>query len=224
MNGKHISMNHYSLPPHPRALLFDIDCTLYTSVFWAKEQIALQVRHFASIRGISEKEAFHMIDQERSRQETQTGRKTSLGNALTAFGIPIEESIRWRETLLEPQQFLKPDARLREVLIVLAKSFSLAAVTNNPTIPAEKTLEALGVRDLFPVLVALDTTGVSKPHPEPYLKAARNLGVCCTDCISIGDRFDIDIAIPLELGMGGILVDSVLDVYELPAVLLVNPT
>jgi phosphoglycolate phosphatase/putative hydrolase of the HAD superfamily len=33
--------------------------------------------------------------------------------------------------------------------------------------------------------------------------------------VSIGDRCDIDIALPLELGMGGILVEGVEDVYAL---------
>jgi phosphoglycolate phosphatase/putative hydrolase of the HAD superfamily len=35
----------------------------------------------------------------------------------------------------------------------------------------------------------------------------------------VGDRYDIDIALPLELGMGGILVDGVEDVYRLPALI-----
>jgi phosphoglycolate phosphatase/putative hydrolase of the HAD superfamily len=39
-------------------------------------------------------------------------------------------------------------------------------------------------------------------------------------CLSVGDRYDIDIALPLELGMGGILVDGVEDVYRLPELLL----
>jgi phosphoglycolate phosphatase/putative hydrolase of the HAD superfamily len=33
----------------------------------------------------------------------------------------------------------------------------------------------------------------------------------------VGDRYDIDIAIPLELGMGGILVDGVEDTCHLPS-------
>jgi phosphoglycolate phosphatase/putative hydrolase of the HAD superfamily len=35
----------------------------------------------------------------------------------------------------------------------------------------------------------------------------------------VGDRYDIDIALPLQLGMGGVLVDGVSDVYGLPPVL-----
>ena len=39
------------------------------------------------------------------------------------------------------------------------------------------------------------------------------------DCISIGDRFDIDLSLALSLGMGGILVSGVEEVWELPRIL-----
>jgi len=213
-------MKTFNLPGKPKALLFDIDLTLYTNEQWAHEQIAVQISHFASLRGIEVHTAKQLIDEERTRREELTGKKTSLGNALTAFGIPISESIRWREELLHPEKFLESDPLLRETLIALAGRYSLAAVTNNPSLPAERTLTALGVRDLFPILVGLDTTGVSKPHRKPYTTAADALGVPYDTCISIGDRYDIDIAVPLELGMGGILVDGVHDVYELKNSLL----
>ncbi len=217
--GNPIAMKTFNLPASAHALLFDIDLTLYTNEEWAQEQIDVQIRYFAKLRGIPETDAQDLIAQERIRRETETGKKTSLGNALTAFGIPISESIRWREELLEPEKFLVPDPVLRKTLITLSRKFSLAAVTNNPSRPAGSTLAALGIRDLFPVLVALDTTGVSKPHKKPYITAAEALDVPPGACISIGDRYDIDIAVPLDLGMGGILVNGVEDVYTLPDLL-----
>ena len=39
------------------------------------------------------------------------------------------------------------------------------------------------------------------------------------ECISIGDRYDIDLALPLEMGMGGILVSGAEEVYQLPSIL-----
>jgi phosphoglycolate phosphatase/putative hydrolase of the HAD superfamily len=67
--------------------------------------------------------------------------------------------------------------------------------------------------------VGLDTCLLSKPNREIFLKAAAMCEVSANRCISVGDRFDIDIALPLELGMGGILVDGVEDVYKLPEIL-----
>jgi phosphoglycolate phosphatase/putative hydrolase of the HAD superfamily len=73
------------------------------------------------------------------------------------------------------------------------------------------------------VVVGLDTCEVSKPHEAPFRKAAELLAVPLAACISVGDRYDIDLALPLELGMGGILVNGAEDVYLLPGTLPTGP-
>lgn len=213
-------MKIHRIPEKTSCVIFDIDSTLYTNEAYALEQVDVQLRHFASLRGMSADEARKAIGDWRDEYARTHGRKVSLGNALVHFGVPISESIRWREELIEPARFLAKDARLRETLDSLARHFTLVAVTNNPILPARKTLDALGVRDAFRDLIGLDTTGVSKPHEKPFL-AARDIARCpIAECLSVGDRYDIDIALPLELGMGGILVDGVEDVYLLPDLLI----
>ena len=78
---------------------------------------------------------------------------------------------------------------------------------------------ALGVADLIEVLVGLDTCNLSKPAKEPFERAAGEAGVSPKNIISVGDRYDLDIAPALELGMGGVLVRGVEDVYKLPSLL-----
>ncbi len=212
-------MKVYRIPSDLRCVIFDIDSTLYTHPEYAHEQVDAQIRHFATLRGMEADEARALIAGERERHERETGSKISLGNAMTRFGVPIEESVRWRETLVEPARYLGRDERLRETLTRLARRFALRSVTNNPVKTARKTLRALGVDDLFPHLVGLDTTGFSKPHEKPFLIAAESAQAAPSQCLSIGDRYDIDLALPLELGMGGILVDGVEDVYRLQAML-----
>lgn len=148
------------------------------------------------------------------------GKKISLGNAFTHFGVTIEESIKMRRELLEPADFLSRDDALIAAITELKKSYSLICVTNNPVLPARKTLEAIGIADLIPDIIGLDTCGKSKPAKEPFLLAASRTGALPEQCLSVGDRFDMDISLPLELGMGGILVGGVSDVYKLPEILL----
>lgn len=213
-------MKVYHIPAEMQAILFDIDSTLYTNAAYAYEQVDVQLRHFAEIRGLAYKEAKAKIDAYRQNwAKEHGGAKTSFGNTLAAFGIPIEESIRWREKLINPADYLEYDAKLVETMEVLAKNYKIAAVTNNPLAPAKKTLETLGVISFFDEIVALDTCCVSKPHRLPYETAAKNLSVSIEKCLSVGDRYDIDLAVPLEMGMGGILVSGVKDVYELPGIL-----
>ena len=213
-------MRLYHLPPHLQAIIFDIDSTLYTNKEYAIYQNDIQIRHFARLEGMDYEEAVQRVAHTRSQWSAQHGGQSlSLGNTFCLLGHPIEESIRWREELLEPEQFLCRDERLRASLEALSHRFRLACLTNNPVLVGKKTLAALGVEHLVPLVIGLDSCQASKPHPAPFLLALEKLHCPPEHCLAVGDRYHIDLALPLELGMGGILVEGVEDVYRLPALL-----
>jgi phosphoglycolate phosphatase-like HAD superfamily hydrolase len=157
------------------------------------------------------------------------GIMTSLGNAMAAMGVDIATSVAWRKRLIDPARFLRVDPSLRTALGMLRDGSihahgptgarQLVAVTNNPRSVGEATLGALGVLDLFLRVVGLDDTMKSKPASEPYLFAAQAAGAPTETCVSVGDRYDVDLAVPLALGMGAILVAGAEDVYLLPGLL-----
>jgi phosphoglycolate phosphatase/putative hydrolase of the HAD superfamily len=202
------------------AVLFDMDCTLYTHEQYAQTQIDLPVARLAQLRGKTFEQMNNEIAEYRKNWSLANGGKSiSLGNALLAFGITIEETIQWRKELYRPEDYLSPDKQLRCVLEELASRFVLAVVTNNPVSVAQRTFSVLGVDDILQKIVGLDTCYLSKPNKVILEKAAQLCGIQARQCVSVGDRYDIDIALPLELGMGGILVDGVEDVYKLPDLL-----
>ena len=208
------------LPEKIKTIIFDIDSTLYTNGAYVSHQSEVQLRRFAKVRGISEREARTMFDDYRSEwSKTHGGQKISESNTFAALGIPIETCVAWRNELIEPADFLSRDEKLFAVLQTLKKSCALVCVTNNPIGVGCKTLCALGVEGCIETVIGLDTFGKSKPAKEPFEEAARRTGAKIEECLSVGDRYDIDIALPLEMGMGGILVDGVSDVYELEKVL-----
>ncbi len=213
-------MKVFFLPERPRALLFDIDGTLYDDAAYARFQVDVLVAELARVRGRPLDEVRAEVERVRRELGEREGRKTtSLGNAMAALGVDLATSVAWRERLIEPAAWLAPDAALDAALAALAARFRLAAVTNNPRLVALKGLAALGVAGRFEAVVGLDDTFRSKPAREPFELAARLLAVPITECVSIGDRHDVDLAVPLELGAGGILVDGASDVYRLPALL-----
>ena len=211
-------MKIYRLPPAINALVFDMDLTLYTHDEYGQYQLDCVIEKFAKIRGVPFNELYREIEDKRKTMTETLGRNPGLGNVLATYGVGIEDIVRWREELLEPAMFLKRDPRLRGTLEQLSHSFVLGVVTNNPVLVARKTFDALGVSGLFTVVVGIDCCMVSKPHRKPFEKFAELSGCPPETCVSIGDRYDIDLAIPLELGMGGILVDGVEDVYGLPEI------
>jgi phosphoglycolate phosphatase/putative hydrolase of the HAD superfamily len=214
-------MKAFSLPKKINAVLFDMDLTLYSDREYGQSQIDLLVEAAGKKRGRTFAEA--KADLEKARKEwasSHGGKKCGLSPILLSWGVGAEENIRWREELFQPEKYLtRKDPLLRAALEELSSSFALGVVTNNPVSVARRTLACLGVDDCFGVLVGLDTTGMSKPARAPYEKAAALVGFPPGECVSVGDRFEIDIATPLEMGMGGILVSGVEEVYHLSEVL-----
>ena len=209
------------MPKNVRGVIFDIDSTLYTNSAYAFEQVDCQVREFAKMRGITADEARKMVADYRKKFASENdGKKISLGNTLLAFGISIEQSVEWRKKLLEPADFLTRDEKLIEEIKILSQKYKLICVTNNPILPARKTLDAIGISDFFPDIVGLDTCFKSKPALEPFQTAIQKMNCRADECIAIGDRYDMDISLPLEMGMGGILVTGVEEVYNLDKVIM----
>lgn len=213
-------MKVYKIPQELKALIFDIDCTLYTNQPYAIEQVDCQIREYARVNDMTVEAARRKVSDYRKQfAMLHNGAKVSLGNTLLSFGVPIEKSIEWRKQLLEPSQYLSYDQKLVETLQSLSPYYKLICVTNNPVLPARKTLEAIGVSDFFSQIVGLDTCFKSKPAVEPFNTAVEWLGVQAENCLAIGDRYDMDVSLPLELGMGGILVTGVEEIYKLPELL-----
>lgn len=213
-------MKIYRLPETILALVFDMDLTLYTSPEYGKAQNDGLVSRLGEVMGRSFEETEREVKEYRSRfAASHGGKKPSLTSILLHYGISMADNIRWREEICEPARFLGEDKRLKTTLRELSARYALGVVTNNPVLTARKTLAVLGVGGCFAALVGLDTCMTAKPGRLPFARILELLGIGAETCVSIGDRYDIDLATPLEMGMGGVLVDGVEDVYRLPEVL-----
>ncbi|MCX7656036.1 MAG: HAD family hydrolase [Treponemataceae bacterium] len=213
-------MTLYQFPrPTIRALIFDMDNTLYTNGDYEQHQIQVQIEGAAQYLG-KPLESFRVeLHQFQAAWSARHGGKAiSLANSLQALGVPFSQILRFRTERIQPEAFLQKDPTLVLTFTQLARSCKLAVVTNNPIPIARRTLSILGVGSYVASIVGIDRAGVSKPHERPLQLVLEDLQVQPFHCVAIGDRFDIDIALPLRMGMGGILVQGVEDVYQLPRV------
>lgn len=214
-------MKIYKIPLDLKAIIFDIDGTLYTCPSYVEEQVDVQIRHWAEINGWT-------VDYARKKMESfrkewsaaHNGKKISLGNAFTHFGISIQESIKWRNEFLHPELFLKKDLELSKTLELLKSKYKIIALTNNPVQAALKNLKAIGIENQIENIIGLDTCFKSKPNQQILEKATEITNCKFEQMLSVGDRFDIDLSLPLELGMGGVLVNGAEDVIKLSQQLL----
>jgi len=217
-------MEHYSLPERISGIVFDIDRTLYTNEEYVEHQVQVLYERFAKEKGVEVDEVVAQVDAYREQFARENeGRKQSLGNSFAALGVPMEQSVRWREQEMQPERYLSTDHELRETLKRLTgnngSSVPLVALTNNPVLIGTRALRALGVESFFIDVVGLDSAMQSKPDLGGFKAAFARLDCPNSEILSVGDRYEIDIAPALELGAGGILVSGVREVYELPPLL-----
>jgi FMN phosphatase YigB (HAD superfamily) len=214
-------MKIVTLPGKIEGLVFDIDLTLYESREYYNSQLDLLIEELARESGEPLERAHREIDEfKKEYADKNGGRKPALGQVFLHFGVTIEKNCEWRTRLFKPEEYLSYDARLAETISSLSTRFRICAVTNNTTAIARRTLDVLGVNGFFPVVVGLDRSKTVKPSIVPFRIASSDMGLPFDALVSIGDRMEVDIELPVEHGMGGILVESMDDVYSLPALLV----
>jgi phosphoglycolate phosphatase/putative hydrolase of the HAD superfamily len=205
----------FVLPSTIRALVFDVDGTLYEHREYMAAQERQLVERLARHRQVPLDEAAALIETTRA-QLAASGKRPSFGAVLLALGIAFEESARWRDELFQPECYLKRDGALSAALERLAARYLLAAVSNNATGIVRRTLECVGIERHFRFAAGIERAGAFKPAPRIFEIALEALGVPATEAVSIGVRYDVDIAGALTLGMGGVLIERYDDLLELP--------
>ncbi len=214
-------MKIYKLGEKISAFIFDIDGTLYNSQEYVAEQVDCQIRHWAALNGMTADEGRKKMQAFRDQwAATHEGKRISLGNAFTYFGVDIKTSIEWRNNLMRPEDFLSYDQRLFCSLKELKEGgFKMLALTNNPVAAARRTLAAVGIDSLITDIVGLDTCCLSKPAQAMIDRAVEILKCPTEEIVAVGDRYDIDLALPLKNGMGAIEVKGAFELYDLPGIL-----
>ncbi|MFG1869701.1 HAD family hydrolase [Micromonospora arborensis] len=213
-------------------MLFDMDGTLVDSEkLWdvALQELAreygaeLSAEARRAIIGTSMAESMRIMHDDLGQPERDPEISAAWINAriLELF----RSGLRWR-----PGAF----ALLRAVR---AAAIPTALVTSSPRALVEIALDTLG-RDNFDTVVCGDEVVAAKPHPEPYLTAARLLGVPIERCVAIEDSPTgvasarasgaAVLAVPAEVPLGRIAgvhqVESLTGVdLDLLAGLLVDP-
>ncbi|MCW1930019.1 MAG: HAD family phosphatase [Candidatus Kerfeldbacteria bacterium] len=92
------------------------------------------------------------------------------------------------------------------VRAVHAAGFRLGVVSGAGKKHILQTLDQLKLRDLFEIVVAWEDVDAYKPHPEPYLKAMRELGVQASETLAFEDTpVGVEAAWVAEIPVVGIL-------------------
>jgi putative hydrolase of the HAD superfamily len=177
-----------------RAVLFDLDGTLFNRDATVAGILKWQVREFSSLiapaRAAEFIERVTMLDEHghRDKREVYAIVATEFGfeRALTDRLVASFRSEYPRHCTLEPT--------VADTLVELRRrGIRLAIVTNGTAAVQNAAIDALGIRNAMDAILISETEGVRKPQPEIFERAARTVGVLPRDCCFVGDHPTVDI-------------------------------
>ena len=137
-----------------------------------------------------------------------TSRIVEIMNERHGLALPVEATVEHKESI-----FLKlsPEIAAIEPVVAIAKSFAgkkpMAVASGGHRRIVLNTLRALGIADLFDAIVTSEDYQRGKPAPDPFLEAARRLGVSPERCLVFEDTAT-GIAAATAAGMQYVLVPA----------------
>jgi HAD superfamily hydrolase (TIGR01549 family) len=190
-----------------KALFFDVSDTLYTNEALEKEYPRVLTQLVADTKNISFDEAKQRI-KETTESLQATEKHVTKVRAVRALGLSREQAQQAIATI-RPQDFLSPDQALAVLVQTLGQHYKLGIISNLRKAHLLDVLGALGLSEnLFPYLITEDIVELTKPHPEPFLKAIELAGLKPEECVFVGDSPTKDMRPAKELGMMTILVKA----------------
>ncbi|MGE0463962.1 MAG: HAD family hydrolase [Vicinamibacterales bacterium] len=182
----------------PRAVLFDLDDTLYPHRRFVLSGFAEVAAHVERHWGVEACRAFALLS-----RATRIVRGRELQALAQHFDLPawlvpqLVEIIRAHEPRLR-----LPRASAR-VLHALRDGWRMGVVTNGPPDIQARKVTALGLQPLVDTVVYAHATGrgLGKPDRAPFLEAVRRLGVRMARTVFVGDDPVADIGGARQAGM-----------------------
>jgi HAD superfamily hydrolase (TIGR01509 family) len=113
----------------------------------------------------------------------------------------VDAMVREKETaFLESLAAIKPVVEVVAVAEAYHGKLAMAVASGGYRDTITRTLDALGVRSWFDVMVTAEDTVRHKPEPDVFLEAAKRLGVSAEECLVFEDT-DIGLLAAKRAGM-----------------------
>ena len=196
--------------PEPKAVIFDLDDTLYSRHRFVHSGFRAVADHLERSRGINRREALAVLG-----RASRSGSRRELQACAEHFSLSPAVVPELVQVIREHTPALRLPRSSRLALEALRGDWRLAIVTNGPADQQARKVEALGLQSFVNCVVYADErgSGRAKPKREPFLTAARQLGVAVSRAIFVGDDSVCDIFGAARVGMKTIHVTRYLRAY-----------
>lgn len=198
-----------------KAIVFDLDGTLYTSRGLATEIHRVACLALSLQLGTGFDDAESRLAQTKRDISSRTGRETTLSAACAEMGCDIRALHRYLAEMIAPEQFLRRDERVVAMLSRLASERALHVYTNNNRRLAGRIMAAIGVEAQISRLFTIEDLWRSKPDSLALEGVYAAIDAAPAECLFVGDRYDVDLRLPEELGSAVYLTKTVDELLQL---------
>lgn len=205
-------------------IIFDLDGTLYVCDRFADEIHDASSAYIAELKQISRAEAGLLMAAARLKLEADSGTSPTISAVCSELGGVIQELHRFFVHTLRPEAFLLRDERVIRLLERLSRQFSLYVYTNNNHSLTARIMNYLGLAGLVRGIFAIDDTWRPKPDEEMVQRILEEAGLTPEETLFVGDRFDVDLRMPEQLGCPVYLSQSIEQLLRLEDLLTGSAT
>ncbi|MEI6205620.1 MAG: HAD family hydrolase [Desulfuromonadales bacterium] len=186
--------------PHIRGIVFDLDGTLYFCETFAGSIQDAASGFIADLKGIGQPEAALLIAATRLRLSEKSGIVQTLSEVCRELGGSIRELHGFFAANLRPETHLVRDARVILLLKQLSEHYPLYIYTNNNHALTTRIVDLLGLDGLFRRNFVIDDNWRPKPDEEMLLRVLSEIALSPAEALFVGDRYDVDLRLPEQLG------------------------
>lgn len=187
-----------------RALLFDLDDTLYSLDQFVLSGFAACAGHLRREKDLDARRVLGVL--RAARKSPQRGRELQV--CIEHFGLAPPMVGDLLEVMRGHQPSLRLPRESKSVLSMLREQWRLGIVTNGMPDLQRRKIAALGVDALVDTVIFANDHGTrrGKPDPAPFLATLTRLGVTADRAVFVGNDELCDIGGAAALGMRAVLV------------------
>ena len=183
-----------------KGIVFDLDGTLYVCDRFAAEIQAGAAAYIAGVKGITQAEAGELMAATRLRLAEESGTVQTISAVCRELGGSVQELHRHFERTLRPETYLVRDERVIRLLERLAGQYSLYIYTNNNRVLATRIIDYLGLDRVLSGIFTIDDSWLGKPDEGMVRRVLDEIGLAPNETLFVGDRYDVDLRVPEQLG------------------------
>lgn len=183
-----------------KAGIFDLDGTLYFNDDLSREIGRVAAVYISEIKGVNPETALALVRSTRKQLAAKQGFEASLSAACEQLGGNLRDLHAFFSEHINPESYLTVDPRVVNTLKMLSEQFPIYIYTNNNVPLTSRIMSVIGVENIFERIFTIEDFWIAKPDLKVLGAILKEIGREPAECLFVGDRYDIDLRLPEQMG------------------------